>query len=73
MLFLRTFRPRKSAKTLVNLQSSYIYHYTLLILLGSSVILGVRQSWFLFSEFIDYKILFIFLSVGMVFIKEKFK
>ena len=63
----------KSAKTLVNLQSSYIYHYTLLILLGSSVILGVRQSWFLFSEFIDYKILFIFLSVGMVFIKEKFK
>merc|ERR1712024_303804 len=41
-----------SATKLVKLQSSYIYHYTFLILVGSTVILGFRQSLFLFNDVI---------------------
>jgi len=49
----------KKAKILYSLQSGFIYHYTLLILIGSTLLLGVRQFWIVFSDIIDYKIIFI--------------
>jgi len=49
----------KKAKILYNLQSGFIYHYTLLILIGSTLLLGVRQFWIIFSDITDYKIIFI--------------
>jgi len=60
-----------SATKVIKLQSSYIYHYTFLILVGSTLILGFRQSLFIFSDLIDYKNLFIFSCVGIFLINEK--
>ena len=56
---------------IVKLQSSYIYHYTLSILLGSTLILGFRQFWLVFGEFTDSRNLFIFLIVSIFLINEK--
>jgi len=67
---LSSFISTSSIK-LVKLQSSYIYHYTFLILVGSTVLLGFRQSLFLLNDVIDYKILFVFGCVGVFLINEK--
>ena len=56
---------------IVKLQSNYIYHYTLSILLGSTLILGFRQFWLVFGEFTDSRNLFIFLIVSFFLINEK--
>jgi len=56
---------------IVKLQSNYIYHYTLSILLGSTLILGFRQFWLIFGEFTDSRNLFIFLLVSIFLINEK--
>tara|TARA_B110000971_G_scaffold88070_1_gene90453 strand:- start:2358 stop:4430 length:2073 start_codon:yes stop_codon:yes gene_type:complete len=56
---------------IVKLQSNYIYHYTLSILLGSTLILGFRQFWLVFGEFTDSRNLFIFLIVSIFLINEK--
>ena len=56
---------------IIKLQSNYIYHYTLSILLGSTLILGFRQFWLIFGEFTDSRNLFIFLLVSIFLINEK--
>lgn len=43
-----------------NLKTNYLYHYTLLILLGSTFLLGFRQIWLNFGLFIDFRIFIIF-------------
>ena len=58
---------------LVKLQSSYIYHYTLIILLGSTFVLGIRQFWLLFGEFSDVRVFFIFFILGIFLIKKDIK
>ena len=55
---------------LVKLQSSYIYHYTLIILIGSTFVLGIRQFWLLFGEFSDVRIFFIFFVLGLFLVKK---
>jgi NADH-ubiquinone oxidoreductase chain 5 len=55
----------KKANYLYKLQSGFLYHYTLIILISSTVFLGIRQFWLYFSDFIDYRIfilLFLFIS-----------
>jgi NADH-ubiquinone oxidoreductase chain 5 len=39
------------------LQSGYIYHYTLIILIGITFLFGIRQLVLLFGFFIDYRVL----------------
>ena len=55
---------------LVKLQSSYIYHYTLIILIGSTFVLGIRQFWLLFGEFSDVRVFFIFFVLGLFLVKK---
>jgi len=49
----------KNSRFTTNLQSGYVYHYTLLFLLGSTFILGVRQFWFLTGAMVDVRLFFI--------------
>lgn len=39
------------------LQSGYIYHYTLIILMGITFLFGVRQLVLIFGFFVDYRII----------------
>ena len=61
----------KKAFYIVKLQSNYIYHYTLLVLLGSTLVLGFRQFWVFFGECADSRNIFIFLITGLFLITEK--
>ena len=47
------------------LQSGHIYHYTFSVLIGSTVMLGLRELNLVFETLIDYKVLFIFILVGI--------
>jgi len=51
----------KNAWSLSKLQSGFIYHYTFLILILCTVLLCIRQFWFIFSHIIDIKLFIIFL------------
>ena len=62
---------KKSAK-IAGLQTGYLYHITLIILLGSTLILGVRQFWLILGDFFDYR-LFIVLFLSVVFLQNNVK
>jgi hypothetical protein len=49
------------------MQTGYIYHYTLSILIGSTLLFGLRQLWLIFDFFIDYRI-FILIILLLFFI-----
>ena len=57
---LSTIISRK-AVYLHKLQTGYIYHYTFLILIGTTLMLGVRQFWVVFGEYVDYRVFIIFI------------
>jgi NADH-ubiquinone oxidoreductase chain 5 len=55
----------KNANSLYKLQSGVLYHYTLIILVSSTLVLGFRQFWLYFTDYLDYRIfilLIIFVS-----------
>ena len=62
---------KKSAKV-AGLQTGYLYHITLIILLGSTLILGVRQFWLILGDFFDYR-LFIVLFLSVFFLQNNVK
>ena len=41
------------------MQTGFIYHYTLLILVGTTVFIGLRQMWLLIGYAIDFRLLFV--------------
>ena len=47
--------------SLHKLQTGSIYHYTLTILIGITVLLGLRELFVLFGYFFDYRLLLIVL------------
>jgi proton-translocating NADH-quinone oxidoreductase chain L len=51
------------ASNLHRIQSGYLYHFTLSILIGFTILLSLRQIWFTFEYFIDYKIYFLLFIV----------
>jgi NADH:ubiquinone oxidoreductase subunit 5 (subunit L)/multisubunit Na+/H+ antiporter MnhA subunit len=57
----------KIGSSLHNMQTGYIYHYTLSILIGSTLLFGLRQLWLIFGFFIDYRI-FILIILLLFFI-----
>jgi NADH-ubiquinone oxidoreductase chain 5 len=57
----------KVSHNLHKMQTGFIYHYTFLILIGITLLIGVRQLWIISGYFVDYRlfalvvILFLFL------------
>ena len=51
------------------LQTGYLYHITLFILIGSSVLLGIRQFWLVFGYLVDFRLIIIILLLTF-FIKK---
>jgi proton-translocating NADH-quinone oxidoreductase chain L len=48
-------------------QTDYLYHYTLTVLIGITALLGIRQTWSIFENFNDVRLLFIiFVAVFFV-------
>jgi NADH-ubiquinone oxidoreductase chain 5 len=47
------------ASNLHKMQTRYLYHYTLIILIGAASLLGLRQVWLLFGFFFDYRLLIV--------------
>jgi len=50
----------KTSSNVSKLETGYLYHYTFLILIGSTLLLGVRQFWLTFGASVDYRIGIIF-------------
>ena len=46
------------------LQTNYLYHATLLILIGSTLLLGMRQFWLVFGCFVDFRLFILFFVSG---------
>ena len=51
---------KKKALYISKLQTNYLYHYTFLILVGLTLILGMRQFWFVTGSLADYRLSFLF-------------
>jgi len=52
------------------LQTGYIYHYTSIILIGSSLLFFFKELWYIFEFFVDYR-LFIIIIILTFFIVNK--
>jgi hypothetical protein len=50
----------KKAILISKIQTGYVYHYTFLMLVGLTIILGMRQFWMIAGKFVDFKIFFLF-------------
>ena len=48
------------------IQTNYIYHYTLIILVGITILFSLREMFLFFEFFIDYRLFF---SVGKIYCK----
>ena len=57
----------KVGSSLHKMQTGYIYHYTLLILIGVTLLFGVRQLWLFSGYFVDYR-LFVLVFVLLFFL-----
>jgi NADH:ubiquinone oxidoreductase subunit 5 (subunit L)/multisubunit Na+/H+ antiporter MnhA subunit len=47
----------KIGSNLHKTQTGLIYHYTLIILIGITLLFGLRQIWLMFGFFIDFRLL----------------
>ena len=62
----------KNSKIISNLQSGFIYHYTFLILVFSTLLLSLRQFWMLLGFIIDIKYFYI-IFISFFFLLNKSK
>jgi len=53
----------KLALNLHKMQSGYLYHFTFSILIGITVLLSLKQLWFIFEYSLDYRIFFLLVIV----------
>jgi len=60
----------KKAFYLSRLQTGYLYHYTLLILTGLTLILGMRQFWSVLGSYTDFKVFVLFGFVSLFLIEN---
>jgi NADH-ubiquinone oxidoreductase chain 5 len=56
---------KKLGTNVKHLQTGYIYHYTFVMLIGSTVLLGIRQLWLITNNFVDYKA-FVVIIVALI-------
>ena len=61
----------KKAVYLNKLQSGFLYHYTFLILIGTTLLLGIRQFWIIVGGFTDYRVFVIFLISSLFLINKQ--
>jgi len=62
---------KKKSKALSQLQTGFIYHYALLMLLCATLLLGLREFWVLFSYYLDYRLILIFSSLTFFYYYKK--
>lgn len=60
----------KQAHLISKIQTNYLYHITILILIGSTLIILTKPFWLMFGEYIDYRIFVIFLITPFYLIKN---
>lgn len=60
----------KKSAYLSKLQTGYLYHYTLLMLTGLTVLLSLRQFWILIGGFLDFKIFILFFILSFFLIRQ---
>jgi NADH-ubiquinone oxidoreductase chain 5 len=60
----------KVSSQLAKLQTGYLYHYTFLILIGSTLLLRARQLWLVFGTYADYRISLIFFIFGFIIVNK---
>lgn len=63
----------EKAKHLYKLQSGFIYHYTLILLISSTFLLGFRQFWYNFANYTDFRIFFLLFIFIFLFLSNKSK
>ena len=63
----------KKSSNLYKLQTGYLYHYTFIILIGSTLLLGSREFWLIFGNFVDYRVIAIFFLSSFFIINMKHK
>ena len=56
---------------LYKLQTGYLYHYTFVILVGSTILLGFREFWMFFGLYVDYRVFILCLFSSFFLIKKK--
>ena len=62
----------KKAYYLYQSQTGYLYHYSFMFLLGSTVLLGIKQLWFFLGSIIDFRLfIIIFFTVFFYFNSTK--
>jgi hypothetical protein len=61
----------KKAVLISKLQTGYLYHYTFLILVGITTVLGMRQFWIFASNFVDFKIFILFFVLNFFLVNTK--
>lgn len=67
-----SFFIREISTALHKMQTKYIYHYLFVILAGSTLFLTIWQFWIILGQTCDYRIWFVFFSVGVfVLLKQK--
>ena len=49
----------KGSFVLSKLQTGYLYHITLIMLIGSTILIGIRQFWLLLGDFVDFRLIVI--------------
>jgi len=63
----------KKAASIAKMQTGYLYHYTFLILIGLTSILGLRQFWIFVGSFTDFKIFILFFILSFFLVNKKTK
>lgn len=53
----------KKGLYLSRLQTGYLYHYTLLMLTGLTIIIGVHRFWEILGNYVDFKIFILFILI----------
>jgi len=61
----------KKATSIAKMQTGYLYHYTFLILIGLTSILGLRQFWIFVGSFTDFKIFILFFILSFFLVNKK--
>ena len=61
----------KKALFISKMQTGYLYHYTFLMLIGLTIILGVRQFWICAGNFVDFKIFILFFVLSFFLLNNK--
>ncbi len=54
----------KKGTSIAKMQTGYLYHYTFLVLIGLTSILGLRQFWIFVGSFTDFKIFILFFMLS---------